>query len=54
MMPLQLPGIAAAKATSRHAVVSCHHMKHPSATWVVVHYLAEEVALLLCRIASVG
>ena len=46
MMPLQLPGIAAAKAASRHAVVSCHHMKHPSAARVVVHYLAEEVALL--------
>lgn len=46
MMPLQLPSIAAAKAASRHAVVSCHHMKHPSAARVVVHYLAEEVALL--------
>eukprot|EP01043_Picozoa_sp_COSAG02_P017310 COSAG02_NODE_782_length_17259_cov_36.492599_12_plen_181_part_00 len=26
MMPLQLPGIAAAKAASRHAVVPCRHM----------------------------
>jgi len=36
MMPLQLPGIAAAKATSRPAVAPCHHMKHPSAMWVLV------------------
>ena len=46
MMPLQLPGIAAAKAASRPAVVPCHHMKHPSAARVVVHYLVDEVALL--------
>ena len=46
MMPLQLPSIAAAKAASRLAVVPCHHMKHPSAARVVVHYLVDEVALL--------
>ncbi len=47
MMPLQLPGIAAAKATSRPAVVPSHDMTHPSAARVVVNYLTEEVALML-------
>eukprot|EP01043_Picozoa_sp_COSAG02_P046621 COSAG02_NODE_4379_length_5427_cov_7.176989_2_plen_195_part_00 len=46
MMPLQLPGIAAAKAASRHAVVPCHDVTHPSAAWGVVNYLTEEVALM--------
>ena len=46
MMPLQLPGIAAAKAASRLAVAPCHQPNHPSAARVVVHHLTEEVALL--------